>query len=129
MYKLDFQVRSYECDLQGIVNNANYQHYLEHSRHEFLKTIGINFAEMHDSGKDLVITEAHLKYISSLKADDQFYTSLELVSKSPLRFAFMQRIFKSDHTLVLEAEMIGTCIDRSRNKPIILEELQKIIKK
>ena len=35
-YNLRFIVRDYECDLQGVVNNANYQHYLEHARHEFL---------------------------------------------------------------------------------------------
>ena len=29
IYELKMKVRDYECDLQGIVNNANYQHYLE----------------------------------------------------------------------------------------------------
>ena len=28
-YELKMKVRDYECDLQGIVNNANYQHYIE----------------------------------------------------------------------------------------------------
>ena len=36
VYELKMKVRDYECDLQGIVNNANYQHYIEHTRHEFL---------------------------------------------------------------------------------------------
>ena len=39
IYELKLKVRDYECDLQGIVNNANYQHYLEHTRHEFLTSI------------------------------------------------------------------------------------------
>ncbi len=123
MHQLNFQVRSYECDLQGIVNNANYQHYLEHSRHEFLKTLGINFAQMHEQGQDLVLIEAHLKYLSSLKADDEFtvITKLERVSK--LRLKFVQSIYKLDQTPVLEAEMLGTCIDRIKGKPIILKIL------
>lgn len=43
IYELEMKVRDYECDLQGIVNNANYQHYLEHTRHEFLTSVGVSF--------------------------------------------------------------------------------------
>lgn len=43
IYELEMKVRDYECDLQGIVNNANYQHYLEHTRHEFLLSTGVSF--------------------------------------------------------------------------------------
>ena len=43
-FKIDLQVRDYECDMQGYVNNAIYQNYLEHARHEYLQRLGINFA-------------------------------------------------------------------------------------
>lgn len=29
IYELEMKARNYECDLQDIVNNANYQHYPE----------------------------------------------------------------------------------------------------
>ena len=48
IYELPMKVRDYECDLQGIVNNANYQHYLEHTRHEFLLSAGVSFAGLHE---------------------------------------------------------------------------------
>ena len=35
VFELKMSVRDYECDLQGIVNNAVYQNYLEHARHQF----------------------------------------------------------------------------------------------
>lgn len=50
IYELTMKVRDYECDLQGIVNNANYQHYLEHTRHEFLLSTGVSFAALHEQG-------------------------------------------------------------------------------
>ena len=51
-----FDVRDYECDLQGIVNNANYQHYLEHARHLYLRELGIDFSVLSAGGANLVVT-------------------------------------------------------------------------
>ncbi|MBU2223338.1 MAG: acyl-CoA thioesterase, partial [Gammaproteobacteria bacterium] len=31
VFSVDFKVRDYECDMQGIVNNAVYFNYLEHA--------------------------------------------------------------------------------------------------
>ena len=56
IYELEMKVRDYECDLQGIVNNANYQHYLEHTRHEFLTSVGVSFAALHEQGVDTILT-------------------------------------------------------------------------
>ena len=50
IFKLTDKVRDYECDLQGVVNNSNYQHYMEHTRHEFLESLGENFGAMHEKG-------------------------------------------------------------------------------
>ena len=36
-FKIALPVRDYECDMQGYVNNAVYQNYLEHARHEYLQ--------------------------------------------------------------------------------------------
>ena len=59
IYELKMKVRDYECDLQGIVNNANYQHYLEHTRHEFLLSTGVSFAALHEQG--VAVSYTHLR--------------------------------------------------------------------
>ena len=56
------EVRDYECDIEGIVNNANYLHYMEHTRHLFLKECGLSFAEMHNKGVDAVVARMNLQY-------------------------------------------------------------------
>ena len=75
LYTLTMKVRDYECDLQGIVNNANYQHYTEHTRHEFLRTRGVSFADLHARGIDAVVARMHL----SLNAPYGVETALNLV--------------------------------------------------
>ena len=71
-HELEFKVRDYECDMQGVVNNSVYQNYLEHARHEFLQSRGINFAELTAAGINLVVTRAELDYKKSLASNDRF---------------------------------------------------------
>ncbi|MEG0700463.1 MAG: acyl-CoA thioesterase, partial [Muribaculaceae bacterium] len=50
IFSLEIKVRDYEIDAEGIVNNANYLHYLEHTRHEFCEFAGFSFKEMQENG-------------------------------------------------------------------------------
>ena len=72
IYELTLKVRDYECDLQGIVNNANYQHYLEHTRHEFLSSVGVSFAKLHVEGVDPVVARINMAFKTPLKSGDEF---------------------------------------------------------
>ena len=72
IYELQMKVRDYECDLQGIVNNANYQHYMEHTRHEFLLHAGLNFATLHDQGIDAVVARLSMAFKTPLRSGDEF---------------------------------------------------------
>jgi len=71
-FELELQVRDYECDIQGIVNNAVYQNYLEHCRHKFLNHVGLDFAELHKEGIDAVVIKAELDYKFPLRPGDVF---------------------------------------------------------
>jgi acyl-CoA thioester hydrolase len=77
-YSLEFIVRDYECDLQGVVNNANYQHYLEHARHEYLISRGISFVQLHDEGIDLIVTKVEIEYKFPLRSRDKFIVTVSI---------------------------------------------------
>ena len=71
-YTIEMKVRDYECDIQGVVNNANYQHYLEHARHEFLESIGVSFARLHEQGIDPMVSKITIEYKRPLRGGDRF---------------------------------------------------------
>ena len=99
IYELPLKVRDYEVDSQGIVNNANYLHYTEHTRHLFLKHTGLSFAEMHSRGIDAVVARMNLQYKTPLRCDDVFVSKLG-VRKEGLRYIFDHAIHrKSDGRL------------------------------
>ena len=125
VFMLDFKVRDYECDLQGVVNNANYQHYLEHARHEFLEHIGLNFAKLTTEGTLLVVKRIEIDYRFPLRSRDHFRVDCRLERISPLRFGFIQNIVRlPDMKLIVAAKVVGTSIN-SKGRPFLPVEIDK----
>jgi acyl-CoA thioester hydrolase len=92
-YELEFKVRDYECDLQGIVNNAVYQNYLEHARHEYLISKGLDFAQLFSEGITAVVARADIKYKYPLKSGNHFVVRL-WVEQDGVKFIFNQDIYR-----------------------------------
>jgi acyl-CoA thioester hydrolase len=128
-FKLTFEVRDYECDIQGIVNNAIYQHYLEHTRHLFLKQVGIDYVALARQGINLVVVRAEIDYLYPLRGGDHFYVGLNVERVSRLRFAFLQDIFRlPDDKPILKAKIIGVSLDEA-GKPHLMKELAALVEK
>ena len=115
VHETEMMVRDYECDIQGIVNNAVYQNYLEHARHEFLHGVGLNFTELHDDGIDAVVTHIEMDYKLPLKSRDVFIVKLGMHKQGRIRFVFDQTILrKADGKRVLEAQVSGVLTRNGR---------------
>ena len=109
LFKYDFEVRDYECDMEGIVNNAVYMNYLEHARHAFLKHKGFDFATIIQKGIHLVVIRIEADYLYPLRSGDTFYVTAKAERVSKLRFGFLQDIFRAqDNQPILKAKVIGT---------------------
>jgi acyl-CoA thioester hydrolase len=102
---LPMQVRDYECDIEGIVNNANYLHYLEHTRHQFILGKGISFSKLHEEGIDMVVARINISYKTPLRSEDEFMSCLNF-RKEGIRYVFEQDIFRlPDNKLAARAEV------------------------
>lgn len=125
IYELEFKVRDYECDLQGIVNNANYQHYLEHTRHEFLLTHNISFSQLHDEGIDVVVARVDIAYKNSLRSGDRFVSKLALAHEG-IKYTFYQNIYRlPDMQLCMRAKT--DCVAAQNGKLSPCEKLDTFI--
>ncbi|MCE2596550.1 acyl-CoA thioesterase [Motilimonas cestriensis] len=125
-FRLQFKVRDYECDMQGIVNNGVYFNYLEHARHEFLFEQGVNFAALTAAGIHLVVVKAELDYKASLTSGDEFYIEVLPERPSKVRFAFRQTVVRlSDKKVVLTALVTGTSLNQV-GRPYIHPDVDKV---
>lgn len=110
IFETQMEVRDYECDIEGIVNNAKYLHYMEHTRHLFLRSRGLSFAAMHEKGIDAVVARMNLQYKTPLRCDDLFNSRL-WIEKTGLRYIFHQDIYRvSDERLCVKATVELVCL-------------------
>ncbi|KTF15307.1 acyl-CoA thioesterase [Pseudoalteromonas sp. H105] len=127
-FKVEFKVRDYECDLQGIVNNSVYFNYLEHARHEFLHTNGIDFAQLAREKVNLVVIRSEIDYKQSLVPGDEFYVVVEPERVSRLKFGFRQTVVrKRDDKVMLKALVIGTSVNE-QGRPFLPEKIETLFK-
>lgn len=105
VFELTFKVRDYECDIQGILNNSVYQNYLEHTRHEFLLSKNISFAQLHERGIDPVVARLDMAYKTPLRPADECICKL-YVKKEGIKYVFYQDIYRSsDEKLAIKAKV------------------------
>jgi acyl-CoA thioester hydrolase len=110
----EMKVRDYECDLQGIVNNANYQHYMEHSRHEFLESLGINFGKLHEDGIDAMVAKITIEYKVPLRSGDRFVVGIN-IQRQGAKIVFLQDIYRlSDGKLCTKGAVESICVENGR---------------
>ena len=110
----EMKVRDYECDLQGVVNNANYQHYMEHARHEFLETLGVNFGKLHEDGIDAMVAKITIEYKLPLRSGDKFVIGINL-QRQGAKIVFTQDLFRlSDGKLCTKGVVETICLENGR---------------
>ncbi|OQX28583.1 MAG: hypothetical protein B0D92_08145 [Spirochaeta sp. LUC14_002_19_P3] len=111
MFHIELTVRDYECDQQGIVNNAVYLNYLQYARHEFGHSVGMDWLELTARGINLVLRRAELDYIRPLRSGDRVKITAQPSRKGLFRLYFKQSILLlPEENPVLEALITAACV-------------------
>jgi acyl-CoA thioester hydrolase len=115
IFEKHFEVRDYELDLQGVVNNAVYNNYMEHTRHTYLKSIGLDFEKLHKDGIDAVVIKAETEYKAPLKSGDTFVCKLRVEKEGRIKIVFYQEIQRnSDQRLMTRSKFTVACVKNGR---------------
>lgn len=113
-FELPIRVRDYEVDSQGIVNNAVYLHYLEHTRHEFCRAAGTSFRAMQQEGIDPVLRSVEIEYLHPLTLGQDMVSRLAL-RREGARFVFIQDIYSvPDGLPVVRSRVTVVCLEHGR---------------
>ncbi|HJO96074.1 MAG TPA: thioesterase family protein [Victivallales bacterium] len=127
-YIYEDEVRDNETDLQGIVNNSNYFIYMAHTRHKHIKNLGLDFADLHNKGYNLVVSEANIKYKSPLTAGDKYLVTCKLKPAGKIRLIFEQEVIrKSDNRKCALGTITATCLSTATGRPKFPDEIIELL--
>jgi len=114
----ELEVRSYECDAYGHVNNAVYLNYLEVARHEYLKELDISIEELRAAGMGLLVARVSIDFRSPALPGDRLTILTTPLKRTRIGGILGQRIVRSG-TLVAEAQVTWVSVNaRGRPTPL-----------
>ncbi|WP_016907789.1 acyl-CoA thioesterase [Streptomyces xiaopingdaonensis] len=110
------EVRGYETDTQGHLNQSVYLQYAEHARWSLLRAAGIGQRELVAGGLGPVVLETTLKYRHELVAGDRTEVSCAFVWTGRKVFELEQCVRKADGTVATEVTAKGGLLDLERRR-------------
>jgi acyl-CoA thioester hydrolase len=119
-HEIELRVRYAETDQMGVVYHANYLIWCEMGRTDFIRQLGVSYAEMERAGVSLAVSELSARFHAAARYDDliRVQTTLADVRSRMIAFEYvvsnattMQRLVSAKTTLV--------SLDRS-GRPIAL---------
>jgi acyl-CoA thioester hydrolase len=117
-YEVALEVRDYELDFQGIVNNANYLHYFEHARDSFVREQGIDLLAMHKDGIDAVVHRAEIDYRVPLAAHERFTVRARASREGRLKLVFEESIVKEGGVESAHGRFVVALVKSGRPIPV-----------
>ena len=90
MHAVEFRVRYPETDQMGVVYHANYLHWCDIGRTEYLRARGATYADLERNGMLLAVAAATLRYHASARYDQMIRveTTLREVRSRALTFDY-----------------------------------------
>ena len=97
------KVHYYETDKMGIAHHANYIHWMEEARIDFLDQIGWSFDRMEAMGIISPVVYVDCRYRQSTTFADEVTVSVHVEAFHGVRLKLRYEMKKSDGTLVCQA--------------------------
>jgi acyl-CoA thioester hydrolase len=105
------RVRYAEVDRMGLLHHANYLVYFEQARTELLRSQGLTYRDMEDTGFLLVLTKVEVRYRAPARYDDVLTIRTTVMRSTPVRIEHRYEVFR-DGTLLAEGGTTLACVDR-----------------
>lgn len=124
------RVRYAETDQMGYMYYGNYAQFYEVGRVEMLRSLGMTYKSMEDSGIMMPVLDLKCKFIKPALYDEEITICVTMAKMPSVRIHFAYQLFNEKQELINEGETTLVFIDIKRNKPCLpskdfMERLQQ----
>lgn len=105
------RVRYAECDAQGVVFNAHYLAYIDHTITELWRVAYGGYQAMLDRGLDIVVAEARMRFRGSARFDEELALEATVTRLGTTSITTRHRHRRVDGELLLEADVRHVVVD------------------
>lgn len=105
-----FRVRYAETDQMGFVHHSNYFVYFEMGRTEMLRSTGLNYKAVEESGFFLVVSKIGCKFHSPARYDDELRLRTKIHRVTYVRIEHAYELYRGE-TLLAQGESTLACVD------------------
>lgn len=113
----EVRVRYSETDQMGYVYYGNYAAYYEVGRVEALRSLGMSYRSLEDSGIMMPVLESHSRYIKPAKYDDLIRMQIIIPTLPTSRITFEYKLFLEE-TLIHEGSTTLAFVNMETGRPM-----------
>lgn len=117
-HRTKFRVRYAETDRMGFVYYGNYATYFEVGRVELLRSLGVAYKDIEDSGVLLPVRDMNVRYIKPAKYDEVLTLHTRLVDVPSARIVFLYALYNEGGDLLTTAEITLVFVDKTTERPV-----------
>ena len=114
----------YETDQMGIIHHANYIHWFEEARVDFMDQVGFTYSKALEAGVQFVLLGIACEYKAMVRFDDTVRIHLHIAELTPVRMTIRYELYNaSSQALCTIGESRHCFFDMAKNRPTSLKAL------
>jgi acyl-CoA thioester hydrolase len=113
------RVRYGETDQMGYMYYGNYAEFYEVGRVEMLRSIGLTYSGMEESGIKMPVLELHCKYLKPALYDEEITIKVIMDKMPGVRIHFRYELFNEKNELINTGETLLVFINMKTNRPCL----------
>ncbi len=119
IHTTSLRVRYAETDQMGYMYYGNYAQFYEVGRVEMLRSLGLTYKSMEESGIIMPVLDMRSRFIKPALYDQEITIKVAMAKMPSVRIHFAYHLFNPEQELINEGETTLVFIDQKRNKPCL----------